>query len=251
VFDEYQRLRDARHREREAERARRSGRKPLDAQAIARAGVAIADAQGLEDVSMRKIAALLGSGTMSLYHYVRTKEDLLASMEDIIMGEILVSERALKGGWRKGVTAIASATRDAYRRHPWMLGIQSGGGDPGLNNLRHVEQSLAAMAPTGLRFEDKMSVVIVVDDYVFGHCLRATEAGAMKQASEADFSRISDYITAHVTPAEFPMLTAEIGDSNPADFIKHMASVFEPDEWFEIGLDSLLDGLAKRFNLAA
>src|SRR5689334_23340997 len=79
-------LHDAFHRDRDRERARRSGKRPLDTEAIAAAAVAIADAQGVDEVSMRKVAAVLGAGTMSLYHYVRTKEDLLAAMDDLIMG---------------------------------------------------------------------------------------------------------------------------------------------------------------------
>src|SRR3982750_4358946 len=62
---EAQRLHDEAHRAHDAERARRKGKKPLDAASIALAAVAIADAQGLDEVSMRKIAAVLGSGTMS------------------------------------------------------------------------------------------------------------------------------------------------------------------------------------------
>src|SRR5215471_15921337 len=83
----------ARHRERverHRERHHRRYSDGLSTEQIAAAAVAIADAQGLDELSMRKIAAVLGAGTMSLYHHVRTKEDLLAIMDDLIMGEILV-----------------------------------------------------------------------------------------------------------------------------------------------------------------
>jgi AcrR family transcriptional regulator len=242
ISDEFRRTRDA-------ERARRTGRKPLDAIAIAKAGVAIADTKGLDEVSMRKIAALLGSGTMSLYHYVRTKEDLLAAMEDIIMGEILVPDRVLRGGWRKAITAIAEATRDAYRRHPWALGIQSRGGQPGLNGLRHVEQSLAALAHTGLSFDDKLSIIIVVDDFVFGHSLRAIESDAFNDHTDEGIEVITGFMTDQLKPAEFPELTAAIGDKSMAEFVRHLAKVFRPEEWFDTGLETLLDGLAQRLNL--
>jgi AcrR family transcriptional regulator len=246
---EAQRAHDERHREREQDKARRSGRKPLDATAIALAAVAIADAQGLDEVSMRKIAAVLGWGTMSLYHYVRTKEDLLAAMDDIIMGEILVPARELKGGWRSATTAIARHTRDAYRRHPWALNIQTGGGRPGINGLRHVEQSIAALAETGLSFSDKMAINVIVDDFVFGHSLRATGSDFNDQQAEGAMQAVADYMGQHLNSAEFPALMKEIGDTPLPEFVASMAKGFRPDEWFDAGLDSILDGLAERFGI--
>lgn len=247
--EEARRLHDEAHRLRQAERARRSGRKPLDAGAIAAAAVAIADAQGIDEVSMRKIAAVLGSGTMSLYHHVRTKEDLLAAMDDLIMGEILVAPHELKAGWRKGMAAIAHRTRDAYRRHPWALTIQSEGGQPGINGLRHVEQSLAALASTGLDFESKMAINIIVDDFVFGHALRAISLHANANETEEAMTRIAEYMSAHLNLAEFPMLMESVGDTPLKDFIQRMARSFHPDEWFETGLNSIIEGVAKRFDI--
>ncbi len=246
---EAQRLHDEAHRLRDAERARRSGRKPLDAVAIATAAVAIADAQGIDEVSMRKIAAVLGSGTMSLYHYVRTKEDLLAAMDDIIMGEILVPPRELKGGWREAMTAVAKATRDAYRRHPWALTIQTQGGQPGLNGLRHVEQSLAALADTGLGFEAKMAINVVVDDFVFGHSLRAVAVDFESGDTEKMLGYIADFMAANIRQEEFPELMKEMGDTPMAEFVQRMAHTFHPDEWFATGLDSVLDGLARHYDI--
>ena len=244
---EAQRMHDERHRQREEEKARRAGRKPLDATAIATAAVAIADAQGLEEVSMRKIAAVLGWGTMSLYHYVRTKEDLLAAMDDLIMGEILSSPHELRGGWRKAITAIAHHTRDAYKRHPWALTIQTAGGQPGLNGLRHVEQSLAALAPTGLSFEKKMAMAIIVDDFVFGHSLRETGSDFTDAQAEGAIAEVAGYMAQHLDQKEFTFLMEAKGDAPVADFVGRMIKSFRPDEWFEAGLESILDGLGKRF----
>jgi AcrR family transcriptional regulator len=246
---EAQRSHDERHRQRELEKARRTGRKPLDAAAIAAAAVAIADAQGLDEVSMRKIAAVLGWGTMSLYHYVRTKEDLLAAMDDIIMGEILVAPHELKGGWRNGITAIARHTRDAYRRHPWALTIQSGGGQPGINGLRHVEQSLAALRATGLSFDDKLALIVIVDDFVFGHSLRATGSDFTDAQAEGAMDEIVAYMEAHLDPKEFPALMETVGDAPLIEFVRKMTKAMRPDEWFDAGLESILDGLAKRFGI--
>lgn len=246
---EAQRLHDEVHRARDAERARRAGRKPLDAAAIATAAVAIADAQGVEAVSMRKIAAVLGVGTMSLYHYIKTKEDLLAAMDDIIMGEILLTPRELKGDWKQAMTAIAIHTRDAYRRHPWALTIQTKGGQPGLNGLRHMEQSLAALSSTGLGFEEMFAIIVIVDDFVFGHSLRAIGGDLQTQEAEGSLSKVADYLERHVNAEEFPVLMQLVGDSTLAAFVHRLATSFKPDVWFDAGLEAILEGVARRFNL--
>src|SRR4029453_10963234 len=87
-------------------------------QQIAQTALAIADAEGIQAVTMRRLAAELGAGTMTLYHYVRSKDDLVALMEDAIMGELLVPDDQLPTDWRQALTAIAPRTRATFPRHP-------------------------------------------------------------------------------------------------------------------------------------
>ena len=77
---------------------------------IARAALAIADREGFAAVSMRRLAREVGVGTMSLYHYLRTKDDLLELMDDAVMGELLVPAEELPDDWREALTAIAETT---------------------------------------------------------------------------------------------------------------------------------------------
>jgi hypothetical protein len=81
--------------------------------------LSIADAEGFQAVSMRRVAQELGVGTMSLYYYVRTKDDLVAVMDDALMGEILVP--SLPKGWKRAITEIALRTLAVFLRHPWAL----------------------------------------------------------------------------------------------------------------------------------
>jgi len=236
---------------RDEERARRKGKRPLSAETIATAAVAIADAQGVEEVTMRKIAAVLGAGTMSLYHYLRTKEDLLAAMDDVIIGEILVSPKELEGGWRKAMSAIARKTRDAYRRHPWALTIQTETAGPAINGVRHMEQSLAALADTGLKFDDKLAIIIVLDDYVFGHSLRAAGSDFTEGLGQDGKDKIIAFMNSYVSAGEFPELRATMGDDSMDAFVDRLAKAFNPDEWFETGLTVILDGLGERFGINA
>src|SRR5262249_15810386 len=79
---------------------------------IARAGSRIADTEGFEALSMRRVASELGAGTMTLYHYVRTKDELLALVDNAVMGELLIPEGEVPAGWREGMRQIARRTRD-------------------------------------------------------------------------------------------------------------------------------------------
>lgn len=253
--EEAHRKREEVQRLRESDRLRRRGKRPLDVEPIARVALAIADVQGVDEVSMRRIAGVLGVGTMSLYHYVKTKEELLAAMDELIMGEILVPERELQGGWRQGMTAIARSTREAYRRHPWALTVQ-GKGQAGINSVKHVEQSLSALTSTGLDFRARMGICIIVDDYVFGHALRSAErfdnarhANAPEQAA-ASLGHFSESFGELLKSGQFPTLAASIGDADPIAFLQSTMEAFEPDGWFETGLEVLLDGLARKHGLS-
>ncbi|MBI5088390.1 MAG: TetR family transcriptional regulator [Actinobacteria bacterium] len=106
---------------------------------IAAAAIRIADAEGFDAVSMRRIAAELGAGTMTLYHYVRTKDELLTLVVDAVLGEVVVpDDQPLPDDWRQALTVLAHRSRAAVTAHPWMLDIHD---DPpiGPNSARHFD----------------------------------------------------------------------------------------------------------------
>jgi AcrR family transcriptional regulator len=127
-------------------------RPSLTREKIVASAMALVDQEGIAALSMRRIAQDLGVGTMTLYHYVRTKDELLDLIDDAMMGELLLSDDELPpDDWRKGLTAIAMRSREVHRRHPWIIRTLDGLGNRiGPNGLRHFEQSLAAVAGTGL-----------------------------------------------------------------------------------------------------
>ena len=132
----------------------------------------IADAEGFDAVSMRRIATELDAGTMTLYHYVRTKDELLTLVVDAVMGEVVVPTRRAdaRPTGAPRCTLIAERTRAALQRHPWILDITD---DPpiGPNSVRHFDQSLQAVASLPLTLAEKLDIVTAVDEYVFGFCL--------------------------------------------------------------------------------
>lgn len=139
--------------------------------AIAAAALAIADAEGFAAVSMRRIAQELGVGTMSLYYYAKSKSELVSAMDDALMAELLVP--TLPENWREALTAIARRTRDVFVRHPWALSSMQSA-PPGVNAMLHMEQCLEALAKTSMTTEEKLTLLALVDDFVFGYTLRET-----------------------------------------------------------------------------
>jgi AcrR family transcriptional regulator len=173
----------------------------LSRERIAAAALAIADAEGFEAVSMRRVAQELGVGTMSLYYYVKTKDDLVAVMDDALMGEILVP--SLPKGWKRAIAEIAARTLAVFLRHPWAL-VSMSSAPPGVNAMRHMEQCLEALAETSMTAEQKLTLLAIVDDFVFGHALR-------EAASDAAID--PELAAAQMASGAFPQLAKVFGGS--------------------------------------
>jgi AcrR family transcriptional regulator len=222
-------------------------RKPrFSREAIARAALAIADSDGFDAVSMRRIAEKLGAGTMTLYHYVHNKADLIALMDDALMGEILLPEGTLPNDWREALTAIARRTRDVFRRHPWAL-LSMQGAIPGPNGARHFEQCLAALSHTSFERRTKLELLALVDDFVFGHTLRAAEthAAVQQQPDEELRAAIRAWALEQYDKGKFPHTHAFFGRGDLDEAIAEVVGVDDEDGRFERGLATLLDGVAK------
>lgn len=191
-------------------RTDRGSRRPrFNRDNIAAAAIRIADAEGFEAVSMRRLAAELDAGTMTLYHYVRTKDELLTLVVDAFLGEVVLSPgQRLPRDWRAAITLIAKRSRDALRRHPWILDITD---DPniGPNAMRHFDQSWQALAPLTASFDDKLDLITVVDEYVFGFCLH--ERNNLKDDINGAVEMV-DYIRALLIEDEYPALAGMVSD---------------------------------------
>jgi AcrR family transcriptional regulator len=198
----------------------------------------IADTLGFEAVSMRRVAEALGVGTMTLYYYVRTKNDLLALMEDALMGEVLVSDAEVARPWREAMTAIARATRKVFLQHPWALFVPDGG-RVGPNSLKHMEQSIAALGDTSLSDVEKLELIILVDDYVMGHVLRLREPWLPDLEPEV-VEPINRFIVDQLAAGEYPELVRMFGDEEPVAVIDRLWHSVKEIDRFERGLQALL-----------
>jgi AcrR family transcriptional regulator len=224
-------------------------RAPRSRADIADAAIAVADAEGIEAVSMRRVAAELGLGTMSLYHYVRGTDELLDLMTDGIMGGQLVDDAELRKGWRAGLRAIAVATRRNFERHPWMIGAMRPRPRalPGPNALRHFDQSVAAVADTGADLPTQMEIIAVVDDYVFGFAVRAIFAGLEAREGEDDpgwMDAVFDYMRGELETGAYPNVQRIVEANRTAGGRDEDLPMMAIDEGrFERGLERLLDGI--------
>ena len=212
---------------------------------IARAAVSVADRDGFQAVSMRRLARELGVGTMSLYHYLRTKDDLLELMDDAVMGELLVPPERLPEGWREALTVIARRTRDAWARHPWAIDSLRGERF-GPNAMAHVEQSLAAVAGIGLDPVQRLEVIGIVDDYVMGCCIRMSAGRSTLYEDDggaAAYEAILDHVEDRLEHGDFPQTRALVGPGDVRANWERLAAETMDRDRFEIGLARLLDGI--------
>jgi AcrR family transcriptional regulator len=222
-----------------------ASRKPAHTRAdIARAALEIADSQGFDAVSMRRVAERLGAGTMTLYHYVRNKDELIALMSDAVMGEVVVPEGELSTDWREALTQIANRSHDAFKAHHWVFQKVSDDGAIGPNGLRHFEQSLRAVADLGLTRQETFEVVGQVDDYVFGYALRELQE---QEEHERGFSpQVLDFFKRELATGEYPMIADFFGDDIDASYAVIVEFMSEEDR-FARGLKRLLDGIEAEF----
>jgi AcrR family transcriptional regulator len=223
-----------------------ASRKPAHTRAdVARAALEIADSQGFDAVSMRRVAERLGAGTMTLYHYVRNKNELIALMSDAVMGEVVVPEGELSEDWREALTQIANRSHDAFKAHHWIFQKMGDDGVPGPNGMRHFEQSLQAVAGLQLGREETFEVIGQVDDYVFGYALREVQEAAEQERGWSP--AVVEFFKRELATGDYPLI-AEIFDDGDFEASFERAMEFMSDEGrFHRGLKRLLDGIEAEF----
>jgi AcrR family transcriptional regulator len=222
----------------------------LELDDIVAAAVAVADGDGTEAVSMRRIARELDVGTMSLYWYVSSKEELDQLMLERVQAEAQVPEPS--GDWRADLRGYAHTMRAALLRHPWAIDVLGVGPPTGPNDARNAERLMGALDGLGLDTVTAMRVLTTFGTYVVGAALREIqEIRWQENAAEATAGMTEDEISEFI--AEYARRLKESGR------YPHLTRIFETgvdpdspltrDERFEFGLDCMLEGLAGRLGL--
>jgi AcrR family transcriptional regulator len=211
---------------------------------IAAVAIRIIDSEGLEELSMRRLASELGAGTMTLYHYVHNKDELLALVSDAIMAELLVPDGELPTGWREAITLIAHRSREAVRRHPWMLDVRDDPA-PGPNGVRHWDQSMQAVASLDISVGERFELVSAVDEYVFGFCLMERMNGPLEDDGAApgpEFDEMRDYVDGLIATGDYPALAAIAESPGLEEAWTDMQRQITDPGRFDRSLQRLLDG---------
>lgn len=219
----------------------RGPKQSLTVDQVLAAAIDLADAEGLEAVSMKRIADRLGVGVMTIYTYVPDKSTLLEMMLDTVLGQMSLpgSDRP----WREYLTEATELILACYQQHPWAVQIVPGGPPITPNQMRYVETALAVLEPTGLSDRQMIDVTMVTSYYVRGVAQLAL--GIMR--SEASSGRSAEE-TGRIQQAALRRVL------DPVEFSRTLRVLTGPpddppleDEWddfgFRFGLERLLDGI--------
>jgi AcrR family transcriptional regulator len=210
---------------------------PLDRARIITAAIQLADAEGLEALTMRKLAAMLGVSPMSLYRHVARKEDLV----DLMLDQV-VSEHDLTGlptgDWRSDLNVLAREQRAAALRHPWSI-VPVARPSLGPHAIAHFETALSIFDATGLPIARKAWAAGLVETYVRGHVeteladIAAEHRTGM--TTEQWRQTMQPYLTRLFATGRYPRVQQFVADNSDV----------ATDEGFEFGLVTLLDGLER------
>jgi AcrR family transcriptional regulator len=208
---------------------------------ITAAAIRIADAEGIEAVSMRRVAAALGTGATSLYRYVARKEDLFDLMVDAVLGEDDPPGQP-SGDWRADLLGIAHRTRAAILRHPWMAALASDRTTLGPNALGAAEFALSVVDGLGLDIDEMIVVLGTLQAFVRGYVVsELAEQEAIRRSGldrEHWMAAHGPYIRAILESGRHPRVARVIIDARAPHYVDRA------ERGFALGLERLLDGVA-------
>ncbi|QUQ71811.1 TetR/AcrR family transcriptional regulator [Kutzneria sp. CA-103260] len=222
------------------EQGDRGPRRAHSRERIAVTAVAIADAEGIESVSMRRVAREFRTGAASLYRYVDKKDELFDLMLDAVLGEEWLTPHT--GDWRRDLREIAYRARRLILRHPWAAALTAGRPILGPNSLHSTEHALAALDGLPLDANQSMLVIETLLAFVRGHTMKEVAESEAVRRSGQDFAQYiqgqARYAETVVASGLYPRLTR---------YWVEATTPHAPDREnlaFEQGLSSVINGFA-------
>ena len=215
-------------------------RLPLNRERVLDAAMRLADAQGIESLTMRKLAGALGVEAMSLYNHVASKADLVDAMVDHVVGEIALPAR---GRWDAAIRECAVSAHEAFLRHPWACSLvvsPTSTLSARSPRLRYMEWLLGRLRAAGFTSELTYHAYHALDSHILGFTLwqLGHAAGAQELAGDRDFADFAATLVPELRTAGYPNLAehAEQHLEAPKD-----AGARD----FAFALDLILDGLKR------
>jgi AcrR family transcriptional regulator len=203
----------------------------LSKQRVVVEAVRLADREGVDGLSMRRLAGALGAGAMSLYYYVASKEELLDAMIDIVFEEIELPPE--ETDWQSAMRQRAASARQVLARHPWAISLMESRTTPGPANLRHREAVTACLRKAGFPVLMATHANWLLDSYIYGHALQ--EASLPFNTADELADMTENIFLPQLPPDEFPYLNESAAALIAADY--------DPAEEFTFGLNLLLTAL--------
>ncbi|HST85635.1 MAG TPA: TetR/AcrR family transcriptional regulator [Kineosporiaceae bacterium] len=194
--------------------------------------LAVADGEGIEAVTMRRLARELGVEAASLYHHVNGKDQILDGLVDLVAAEIEPPKPS--ADWRESVSQRARHTRTTLLRHPWAVSLMASRTSPGPATLRLLETGIRCLREGGFSIPMAAHAVSTLDSYVHGFVLQEVN---LPFRNESELAAMTTAIMKTFPAAEFPYL-----------FEMTIEHVLQPGyaygNEFDYGLTVVLNGVA-------
>jgi len=207
-------------------------RTPLNRQRVLRAAVALADARGLESLTMRELGVRLGVEAMSLYNHVANKDDLLDGMVDLVVGEIDLPEHA--ADWREAMRQRALSARGTFSRHPWASALVDSRESSGPARLRYLDWVIGTLRRAGFPLETALRAFSVLDSFIYGFGRQQLN---MTAGGDAGAEEMAEAFLQALPAGEYPYLREAVDHA--------VGAGYDEGADFEFGLDLILDGLER------
>ena len=208
-------------------------RQPLSRERVVRAAMALADAGGIDALTMRRLGDELGVEAMSLYRHVANKDDLIDGMTDAVFAEIELPSGATD--WRTAMRERAVSVRAALSRHPWATPLMQSRTSPGPATMRHHDTVIGTLRTAGFSVALTAHAFSALDSYIYGF---AQQQRSLPFETGEQTAELAEAILAQFPAEAYPHL-AELT-------VQHVLQPgYDYGDEFEFGLDLVLDGLEK------
>jgi AcrR family transcriptional regulator len=209
-------------------------RRRLSRERVLRGAMAVADAGGIDSLTIRSLARSLGVKPMSVYYYVANKDEILDCIVDLVFSEIELP--APDGDWRVEIRRRADSARKALRAHPWAIGLMESRTSPGPTTLRHHDAVIATLRGAGFSRAMTAHAYALIDSYVYGFALQ--EAGLPFEGSDS-VADIAEPIMERFATGEYPHMVEMATEY-------YLQPGYDFGDEFQWGLDLILEALTRR-----
>ena len=213
-------------------------RTPLTRDRVLRAALTLADAGGLESLTMRRLGEELDVGPMALYRHVTNKDDLVDGLVDLVFAEIALPGAGVD--WRTAMRKRAISLNDVLLRHRWSIGLMESRRNPGPANLRHHDAVIGCLLGAGFDMAMAAHAYSLIDAYVYGFALTKM---SLPFESGDEVAEVAETMLQPFPLNAYPNLAAFITEHA-------MQPGYDYGDEFEYGLDVVLDAIEREFGAA-